>query len=358
MQRTVESRGAFRDGVFQRRQVLRRAFDHLGQPALLLGEAFQEPRHLLRNFRLRLVHLLGGFVGAGDQKLGELRSALGQCLVDRAAGIGDIASNLRADAPQRFTDPLTVVRQRIPFGRQLVDQVPDTKLVFAVRALERGDLVVHHCFEFGSPADGTRDGVVHRRDLAANGLSDGGHRLLGQLVGLGESNSHFGHGGCHQAQLLGAPNQQSEEPENDDRNDDRGRGRKGRGAQKAAAGGLVGDDAVGEKAADDEPNGRCGERDQKRRARGPLLQSENQAADRRNVVVGGRGEPALRRWARGPARPGQVLGRRGPAGRFRHFGRFGVVLRCPEARGLFARGVFAPWFFPFALLRFQAIGER
>ena len=56
----------------------------------------------------------------------------------------------------------------------------------------------------------------------------------------------------------------------------------------------------GAKAADQEPGDRCAERDQEGRARRPLLESEDEPADRRKVVVGGGGKPALRRrpcWA-------------------------------------------------------------
>ncbi len=59
------------------------------------------------------------------------------------------------------------------------------------------------------------------------------------------------------------------------------------------------DQAEGKEAADDEPDGGSGERDQEGRARRPLLEREDQAADRGNVVIGGRGQAALRGRARG-----------------------------------------------------------
>ena len=60
----------------------------------------KQARHRLGDFGLRLMHLFGGLAGAADEELGELRAALGELLVDRAAGIGDVARDLRADALQ------------------------------------------------------------------------------------------------------------------------------------------------------------------------------------------------------------------------------------------------------------------
>ncbi len=204
---------------------------------------------------------------------------------------------------------MAVVVEGIALGGKLVDQVPDTKLVFAVGALKRRDFVVHHGLELGSPADGAGDGVVHRRHLTADGLAHGGHGLLGQLVRLGQAHGDLGHGGGHETELLRPPDEKGEEPEDDDGHQDGGGRRQGRGAQIAAARSLVGDDAIGKEAADDEPDDGSAERDEERRARGPLLKGEDQAADGRDVVVGGCGQPALRGRARGAARPGQMPGR-------------------------------------------------
>ena len=298
LHRLVEGRGPLRHHAFQRGEVLGGTFDDFGEAALLLGQALEQAGHLLGDLGLRLVHLLGGLAGAGDEELGELRAALGELLVDRAAGIGDVARHRGADALQRLADPVAVVGKSLTLSGKLVDQAPDTKLVFAVRALERGDLVVHHGLELGCPADRAGDGVVHGRDLAADGLTHRSHRLLGHPVRLGQPDGDLGHGRSHEAELLGAPDEQGQEPEEDDGNENGGRGGQGRGAERAAARGLAGDDAIGEEAADDEPDGGGDQSDQERRAPGPLLQSEDQAADRGNVVVGGGGEAALRRRAR------------------------------------------------------------
>ena len=53
---------------------------------------------------------------------------------------------------------------------------------------------MHQGFELAGPADGARNRVVHGGDLAADGLSQGGNGLLGELVRLGEAHRDLGHG--------------------------------------------------------------------------------------------------------------------------------------------------------------------
>ncbi len=69
------------------------------------------------------------------------------------------------------------------------------------------------------------------------------------------------------------------------------------------------DQAEGEKAADEEPGHRGDERHQEGRARRPLLEGEDQPADRWNVVIGGGGKTALRRRARRATRADELAGR-------------------------------------------------
>ena len=322
----VEGGGALHHHALQRGEVLRRAFDHLRQTALLFAQTVEQARHGFGHPVLRLVHLLGGFARTGDEQLGQLNAALGELLVDRARRGGDIAGDLLADAFQSFADPRAVIGQRLALGGELADQAAHANLVLAIGALERGDLAVHHGFELARPADGAGDGVVHGGDLAANGLSHGGDRLLGEPVGLGQPDRDLGHGRGHEAQFLRAPHQQRQEPEDDDRNDNGdGGGERRRAAEQArhpVRGDLRRNQAEGEKAADDEPERRCGKRDQERRARGPLLEREDQPADRGNVVIGRRGEAALRGRAGGALGAHELTWRRGRGARARRLGEF------------------------------------
>ena len=217
--RMVERGRALADGDFQRREVARRAFDDLAEALLLLAEALEQDRHMLLHLALRALHLLRRFVAAGDEELGELRSALGELLVDARARGGQIAGDLLADAAQGLADPLAVVGKRLALARKLADQAADAKLVVAIGALERRHLVMHQGLELAGAADGAGNCVVHGGDLAADGLSQGGDGLLGELVRLGEADRDLGHGRGHQPQFLGAPDEQRQEPENGDRHE-------------------------------------------------------------------------------------------------------------------------------------------
>ena len=305
----VERGRALADGDFQRREVARGAFDDLAEALLLLTEALEQDRHMLLHLALGALHLLRCFVAAGDEELGELRPALGEFLVDARARGGKIARDLLTDAAQGLADPVAVVGKRLALARKLADQAADAKLVVAVGALERRHLVMHQGLELAGAADGAGNRVVHGGDLAADGLSQGGDGLLGELVRLGEAHRDLGHGRSHQPQFLGAPDEQRQEPENGDRheNGDEGgeRGRIGEQPRGAVGRGkLIGDEAVGKDAADDEPDERGDERDEEGRLGRLLLQGEDQAADRRQVVVGGSGGNPARRRACGTARAG------------------------------------------------------
>jgi hypothetical protein len=139
----VERGRTLADGDFQRREVPRRPFDHLAEALLFLTQPLEQDRHMFLHLALRAFHLLRGFVAAGDQKLGELRSAVGELLVDAAARGGKIAGDFLPDAPQGLADPLAVVGERFAFARKLADQTADAELVVAVGALKRRDLVMH-----------------------------------------------------------------------------------------------------------------------------------------------------------------------------------------------------------------------
>ena len=147
--------------------------------------------------------------------------------------------------------------------------------------------------------------------------------MLGKLVRFGEAYGDFRHGRGHEPQLLGAPNEEREEPKHDDRHEN-GRGRGKNCARRAA---RIGDHAKSKESADEEPCDGGGEGDQERSPCGPLLQSENQAADGRNIVIGRSRQTALRGRTRRAARAGEVLGRRRRAGGFRRLGGAGFVLR-------------------------------
>ena len=224
---------------------------------------------MLLHLALRAFDLVGSFVAAGDEKLGQLHAALGELLVDARARGGKVAGDLLPHAAQGLAHPLAVVGERLALARELADQAADAELVVAVGSLERCDLVMHESFELAGAADGARDGVVHGGDLPADGLAQGGDRLLGELVGLGQAHRDLGHGRGHQPQFLGAPDEQRKEPENRDGNEngESGGERRRVGEETGQAVGrrnLRRDQSIGEEAADDEPDQRDSQGDEKR----------------------------------------------------------------------------------------------
>ena len=79
--------GPLADRDFERRQVARGAFDDLAEPLLLLAEPLEQDRHVFLHLALRPLNLFGGFVAAGDEKLGQLhpRSASFWSMLELAA---------------------------------------------------------------------------------------------------------------------------------------------------------------------------------------------------------------------------------------------------------------------------------
>ena len=215
----VQKGRLFRDRGFQGRQVLGCRVDDLRQATLLFCHALDKARYLFRDFRLSLMDLLSRFIGTRHQEFGELRATLRKTLVDRPAGIGDIAGNLCTNPLQGLAHALTIVGKRIALGGQLVDEVSDLELVFAVGPFKSGNLVVDHSFELGGPADCTRDGVIHSGDLPADGLANRGNGLFRKLVGFGQAHGNLCHGRSHKSKLLGAPHEEGQEPEDNDRDE-------------------------------------------------------------------------------------------------------------------------------------------
>ena len=128
-----------------------------------------------------------------------------------------------------------------------------------------------------------------------------GDRLLGELVWLGKAHRDLGHGRGHQPQFLGAPDKEREEPENRDR-DENGEG----GGERRRVGEEIGQACRIPQAAT-----RSAHRRRSRRSRTrPMTQTtrretaismasaaaQDQAADRGQIVVGGRCRHPARRW--------------------------------------------------------------
>ena len=94
---------------------------------------------MLLHLALGALHLLRGFVAAGDEELGELRARVrrASCRSARARVRQDCAAISWPTPRQGLADPLAVVGKRLALARKLADQAADAELVVAVRALER-----------------------------------------------------------------------------------------------------------------------------------------------------------------------------------------------------------------------------
>ena len=304
---------------------------------LLDGACHFKARHAHRFRRLRAVldELLGD-AGAALGKLfvdgrsgrahggGDLLPPRGERLAHGNGGVaeglrcffargGDLSCNLAANAAQSLAHPLAIIGQRLALARKLVDEVPDPVLVFRVGTLQRRDLVMDQRLKLARPAEGAGNCVVHRRDLPAHGLPQRGNRLFGHAVGFGEPDRDLGHRRGHQAQFLGAPDQDCQEPEQRNRNghgrDNRDNGWIGEHVGGAAGGvhGLL-EHGIGHAEPKHEPNPGSYRRNQERGSRWPLLERVDQPADGRHVVIGRdvrprrapgtllRGGPGSRAW--------------------------------------------------------------
>ena len=105
----------------------------------------------------------------------------------------------------------------LALAAQSVDQKPDARGILRIGALDLVDLGVNEGFEFDGAGKGAFDAFAHGRNLAANGLADHHHPVLGEIFRLGETKCHFGHGLCGNPHFLGAANHRGESPEQDDR---------------------------------------------------------------------------------------------------------------------------------------------
>ncbi len=81
----------------------------------------------------------------------------------------------------------------VALAAEPVDQRADARLVLRVGALDLVDLGVDERFQLDGARQRALDAFAHGRDLAAHGLADHHDAVLGEVLGLGEAEGHFGH---------------------------------------------------------------------------------------------------------------------------------------------------------------------
>ncbi|TIQ92219.1 MAG: hypothetical protein E5X44_15335 [Mesorhizobium sp.] len=108
---------------------------------------------------------------------------------------------------------------RFALAAQPVDKRANAGFILRIGALDLVDLAVDQGFEFDGTCKRALDAFTHGRNLAADGLPDHHDAILGDLLRLGQAESHFRHRLSGDAHLLGAANHGCKRPEQEDRQD-------------------------------------------------------------------------------------------------------------------------------------------
>ena len=192
------------------------------------------------------------FQRAGDA-LGNLIDARGDGVRDQR----DIVAQVDLHAGDGAANLLGLADQIVALMGDVLQQRADAHLVVAVGALERRDFVGDQGFEFAGARDGAFDAVAHRRDFAADRLTDGHHRVAGGALGLRKADRNLRHRLRDHAQFLAAPGKAREEIEQQYRREEQCRQtRQHQGAAAALADGRLqrGEEAEGQKRGAENPD--------------------------------------------------------------------------------------------------------
>ena len=210
---------------------------------------------------------------------------------DRIRDQRDVVAQIDLHAGDGAADLLGLADQIVALMGDVLQQRADAHFVVAVGALQRGHFVGDQRLQFAGARDRALDAVAHRRDLAADRLADGDHRIGGCALGLRETDRDLRHRLRDHAQLLAAPGQARQEPEQQNRRDEQ---RRETDQHHYAAGPLTdrglqrGQEAHGQKTAADQPD--RGEQGRERIdvAGGPaLLDRLQDLPDGFAIVIGG-----------------------------------------------------------------------
>ncbi|MGY3034801.1 hypothetical protein ACVIIV_003971 [Bradyrhizobium sp. USDA 4354] len=225
------------------------------------------------------------FQRAGDG-LGNLVDAGG----DRVRDQRDVVAQVDLHPGDGAADLLGLADQIVALMRDVLEQGADAHLVVGIGAFECGDLVGDQRLELAGARDRALDAVAHRRDLAADGLTDGDHGIGGRAFRLGEADRDLRHRLRDHAHFLAAPDEAGEEVEQHDRREEH-RDETGNDEHAAALahGGLDrGQEADGQRGAGGEPDaGEDGGEGVDAAGRAALLKRLEQLADGLAVVIGG-----------------------------------------------------------------------
>ncbi len=164
----------------------------------VVAGAAERARDVGAAFFQRAGDALGNFVDPGGDRVRDQRDIVAK--VDLHAGDG--AANL-----------LGLSDQVVALVGDILQQRADPHLVVGIGALERGDFIGNQGFEFAGARDRALDAIAHRRDLAADRLTDGYHGVAGRTLRLGEADRDLCHRLRDHPHFLAAPGKAGEEVE-------------------------------------------------------------------------------------------------------------------------------------------------
>ena len=220
---------------------------------------------------------------------------------DRVRDQCDIVTQVDLHAGNGAAHLFGLADQVVALMGDVLKQRANPHLVVAVGAFKRRDLVGHQRFEFAGARDRAFDAVTHRRDFAADRLSNRYHRVAGGALRLGETDGDLRHRLRDRAQLLAAPGQMRHEIEQEDRREEQRKQtcQRQRAARAFADRGAQGrQEADGQNGGAENPNHRKKGRERVGVAgKAALLDRLQSLTDDFAVVIGGAArDAAVLRW--------------------------------------------------------------
>ena len=139
---------------------------------------------------------------------------------DRVRNQRDIVAQIDLHAGNGAANLLGLADQIVALMGDVLQQRANAHFVVGIGALEGCDLIGHQRFQFAGARDRAFDAVAHRRDFAADRLTDGHHRVGGGTFGFGEADRDLRHRLRDHPHFLAAPGEAGEEVEQHDRREE------------------------------------------------------------------------------------------------------------------------------------------
>ncbi len=183
----VEAGGEPLGGVHHRAGGLGAGFlEAVEQVAAALAE---REDHVVAGMAQRRRDVLAALFQCAGDALGDLVDARG----DRVRDQRDVVAQIDLHAGDRAAHLLGLADQIVALVGDVLQQRADAHFVVGIGAFQRRHFVGNQGLEFAGARDRTLDAVAHRRDLAADRLTDRHHGIGGGVFRLGESHCDLRH---------------------------------------------------------------------------------------------------------------------------------------------------------------------